>query len=95
MSRRTKKAGATARFGARYGVKIRRQILDVERKMRQAHTCPRCHRPSVHRISTGIWQCRKCDHSFSGGAYLPVSPTRTLGSEGRPPTLKDTTKEAA
>ncbi|AEH25491.1 50S ribosomal protein L37ae [Pyrococcus yayanosii] len=70
----TKKVGSAGRFGARYGLKIRRRVAAVEAKMRQKHTCPVCGRNAVKRISTGIWQCQKCGATFAGGAYLPVTP---------------------
>lgn len=74
MSKRTKKVGSVGRFGPRYGVSIRRQIRDVETRMRAKHVCSVCGAPRVHRISTGIWQCRKCRHTFAGGAYVPETP---------------------
>ncbi len=75
MARRTKKAGSTGRFGPRYGVKIRRRILEVERVRKAPSTCPRCQGPNVRRESSGIWRCRRCGLTFAGGAYKPVVTT--------------------
>ncbi len=74
MAKRTKKAKSVGRFGARYGVKIRRRIREIEVRQKADHPCPSCAAVRVTRISTGIWQCRKCDHKFAGGAYYPETP---------------------
>ncbi|PKK86546.1 MAG: 50S ribosomal protein L37ae [Thermoplasmata archaeon HGW-Thermoplasmata-1] len=71
MSRGTKKAGSTGRYGTRYGVKARKQIKLIEDKQKAAHTCPECGAPKVKRVSTGIWECAKCGYKFAGGAYVP------------------------
>lgn len=71
MAKRTKKAKSAGRFGARYGVRIRRRIREVEQRQKQPHPCPSCGHAKVRRVSTGIWQCRKCDYKFAGGAYVP------------------------
>lgn len=100
MSKRTKKAGSVGRFGARYGVSIRRRIREVESKQHAEHACNSCGAPRVRRISTGIWQCAKCGHTFAGGAYYPETPAyrtaeRTLrdvlekGSAEVPPLEKE------
>ncbi len=73
MAKRTKKVGATGRYGARYGVQARRRVLAVERRQHAKHTCLRCGAPKVRRVSTSIWNCRKCDYTFAGGAYTPVT----------------------
>ncbi|MDF2956597.1 MAG: Ribosomal protein L37AE/L43A [Candidatus Alkanophagales archaeon MCA70_species_1] len=72
---KTKSAG---RFGPRYGLKIRRQVIAIEEQMRAPHKCPRCDRLSVSRIGTGIWKCSKCELVFSGGAYVPETPAGTI-----------------
>ncbi len=82
MARRTRKVGGTGRYGARYGVKGRRQNEVIEKRQHAAHSCPSCGAPRVHRISTGIWQCRKCTHTFAGGAYLPVVTHQSVAAIG-------------
>lgn len=93
MSLRTKKVKSVGRFGARYGVSIRRRIREVEARQKAWHTCPACAAERVKRVSTSIWECRKCGHKFAGGAYMPHTPSynanerlfRELG-EGKLPT---------
>jgi len=71
MTGGTKKVGAAGRFGPRYGVKSRMQVAAMERKQHELHECPRCGQLRVRRISTGVWQCTRCEVIFAGGAYLP------------------------
>ncbi len=78
MAKRTKKGKAAARYGSRYGVKIRHKLRKIEEKQRQWHVCPVCGKKKVRRVSTGIWVCRSCGAKFAGGAYLP---TTTSGRE--------------
>ncbi len=71
---RTKKVGSTGRFGPRYGAKLRRRVLDVERRRHEPHRCPSCAtKGSLKRIAAGVWKCRKCDLVFAGGAYVPFT----------------------
>jgi large subunit ribosomal protein L37Ae len=71
MTKRTKKIGIAGKYGARYGVKIRKQVNNIERKQRKLHQCPRCKYDQVKRVSTGIWKCRHCDLTYASGAYIP------------------------
>ncbi|MHA1130233.1 MAG: 50S ribosomal protein L37ae [Candidatus Helarchaeota archaeon] len=71
MGKRTKKVGITGRFGARYGSTVRKRIKRIEERMKQLHKCPQCQTRAVRRVSVGVWQCRKCDYKFTGGAYIP------------------------
>lgn len=66
---RTKKVGSTGRFGARYGLTIRHRVLAVEKRQKQKYECPSCTKLTVKRAAKGIWSCRKCNHTFAGGAY--------------------------
>jgi large subunit ribosomal protein L37Ae len=71
MTRRTKKVGLAGRYGARYGVRIRKQIQTVEKAKGKSYECPRCRQVAVRRVASGIWKCRRCDLKFAGGAYNP------------------------
>ncbi len=71
MSRGTKKVGRAGRFGPRYGTSVRRRVTEIERKQFKPHACPECLTGRLKRVSTSIWECRKCDHKFAGGAYMP------------------------
>ncbi len=73
MAKRTQKAGATARFGARYGVSVRRNAGSAMAKRSRKYTCPVCQYQKVERQSVGIWTCKKCDHTFAGGAWEPFT----------------------
>lgn len=71
MAKRTKKVGPAGRYQARYGVRARSRVRNVELVQRKKHRCPSCGHLSVKRIGSGIWQCRKCDIKFAGGSYIP------------------------
>lgn len=71
MAKRTKKVGSSGRFQARYGVKARTRVRDVESQQKIKHKCPKCGKNSVKRYGTGIWTCKKCGYKFAGGAYIP------------------------
>jgi len=75
MAKRTKKVGPAGRYQARYGVRARTQIRNVEIHQRQKHICPSCGHKKVKRISTSIWECKKCNTKFAGGAYIPQTET--------------------
>ena len=71
MAKRTKKVGSTGRFQARYGVRSRTRVRNVEILQRAKHICPSCGYRKVKRTDTSIWQCKKCGIKFAGGAYIP------------------------
>jgi len=70
---RTKKVKSAGRFGCRYGRKIRLKVTKVDATSKKYHNCPSCKEVKVKRLSAGIWQCRKCDAKFAGGAYSPIA----------------------
>ena len=71
MAKRTKKVGSAGRFQARYGVRVRTRVRNVEIIQKAKHVCPSCSHKKVKRVSTSIWECGKCGIKFAGGAYHP------------------------
>jgi len=71
MSRRTKKVGISGRYGARYGLRVRKVTMNIEKQQKAKHECPQCSHMAVKRVSKGIWECRKCGYKFAGGAFYP------------------------
>lgn len=71
--KRTTKVGPTRGLGARYGATVRKRYIKVISGLKKAHKCPQCGSESVRRRSVGVWECRKCGLSFTGGAYTPVT----------------------
>ncbi len=70
---RTKKVKMAGRFGARYGIRVRRAIIEIENAQRQKYICKKCGKKAVKRVGTAIWECKSCGYKFAGGAYVPVS----------------------
>ena len=73
MGKRTKKVGPTRGFGPRYGAMVRKRYIKVVTEMKKPHRCPQCGLLRVKRISIGVWKCRKCGFTFTGGAYTPTT----------------------
>ena len=71
--RKTKKVGPARGLGARYGATVRKQYVKVLTEMRKTHKCPQCGSESVRRESVGLWKCKKCGLTFTGGAYTPFT----------------------
>jgi large subunit ribosomal protein L37Ae len=72
---KTRKVGITGKYGARYGSTLRKRTRLILEKMKRDIKCPRCTTTgSIHRVSTGIWHCRKCGAKFTGGAYYIETP---------------------
>jgi len=98
MAKRTKKVGPAGRYQARYGVKARTILRNVELAQRVKHICPSCGHQKVKRIGTSIFQCKKCDIKFAGGAYLPKTESgqnveKMLRGEIEPTEITSKTKE--
>ena len=75
---RTKKVKMAGRFGPRYGIRVRRAIIEIESQQRQRYICKKCGKKAVKRVGTAIWECKSCGYKFAGGAYIPVSPTAKI-----------------
>jgi len=66
----TKKVGASGKFGARYGKKLRENYDKIYRNSKKKYDCPVCAREkSVKRIAFGIWECKRCKTKFASGAF--------------------------
>ena len=73
--RKLKSAGG---FGTRYGRKARRLVAEIEEARDAKHECPSCEYPAVRRIDSSIWSCKKCGHTFTGGAHIPSTSTGSI-----------------
>jgi len=89
MSKGTSKAGTAGRFGARYGVVVRKLTKDIEKIERSRSECPTCHHVAVKRKASGIWECRHCDAKFAAAAYSPVSKKITTKGEELVPEVEE------
>jgi len=67
---KTKKVGSAGRFGVKYGKKIREAVIAIERKQRAKQKCPYCTRMTAKRQAKGVWNCKFCGKTFTGGAYF-------------------------
>jgi large subunit ribosomal protein L37Ae len=72
MYSHTKKVGSLGRYGARVGRKLRYEAVKVETESRKSRSCPTCVRGKVRRMASGIWKCRACSYTFTGGTHIPV-----------------------
>lgn len=84
MSKRTKKVGSTAWMGPRYGIRIRRRVLEIDRAKAKPAACPRCSTLTLQRVASGIFECRRCGTRFASNAYVFQAP----------PAITRATKEA-
>jgi large subunit ribosomal protein L37Ae len=73
MGSRTKKVGPTRGLGPRYGSTVRKRYMKIFKELKKPHPCPQCGLPRVKRESIGVWKCRKCGFTFTGGAYTPIT----------------------
>ncbi len=68
-----KKVGPSRGLGTRYGSTVRKRYTKIMVGLKGKHKCPQCGFNKVRRESVGVWRCKKCDHTFAGGAYTPVT----------------------
>ncbi len=69
MSRRTKSVGSTGWMGAKYGIRVRRRVQDVDRVAKSDFACPKCSTLTVRRVGSGRFKCRRCERTFASDAY--------------------------
>ena len=57
---KTKKVGSSGKFGTRYGMRLRKRWLEVDKKQKALYECPTCKRYStVHYEDDFV--CNKCE----------------------------------
>jgi large subunit ribosomal protein L37Ae len=91
-----KKVGPTRGFGPRYGATVRKRYNKVVAGLKKSHRCPNCGFVKVKRESVGVWKCKKCNYTYTGGAYMPATKLGIIAkraAKGAP--IEETTKEAA
>ncbi len=88
MSKRTKKVGNTGWMGPRYGIRLRRRVLDLDRARGPSAACPRCSTVTVDRVASGVFECRRCGTRFASGAYLFSAPPPITRAERAEPSEK-------
>ncbi|MCI4340039.1 MAG: 50S ribosomal protein L37ae [Thermoplasmata archaeon] len=74
MSKRTKKVGNTGWMGPRYGIRIRRKVLELDRARSLDAACPRCSTVTLSRVASGVFECSRCGVRYASGAYLFQAP---------------------
>ena len=52
-----------------FGKKIRASENAAKKKASKSYKCPSCSRVDVNRVSSGVWQCKKCRKKFASGAF--------------------------
>jgi large subunit ribosomal protein L37Ae len=72
MFSHTKKVGSLGRYGPRVGRKLRYEAVKVEKESRSSRSCPTCQKGTLKRMAPGMWKCRNCSYTFTGGTHIPV-----------------------
>ena len=84
MTQRTKKVGSTGWMGPRYGIRIRRRVLEIDRVRKLPSTCPRCATVTLRRVASGIFECGRCGTRFASNAYVFAPPPPITRTEKEP-----------
>lgn len=89
VGKRTKKVGPTRGLGSRYGATVRKRYIKIAEEMKKPHKCPQCGLPRVKRVSVGLWKCRKCGFTFTGGAYTPTTKVGIVAKRATKGTVEE------
>ncbi len=60
---------AYKRFGARYGLRVKKKLAKIEPGKKGRHKCPYCNYVAAKWVAPGIWHCEKCGSTFTDKAY--------------------------
>merc|ERR1712227_139781 len=70
MAKHTKKVGVVGKYGTRYGASLRKQVKKYEVTQHGRYTCQFCGKDCVKREAVGIWTCKACRKTVTGGAWV-------------------------
>ena len=70
MASKMKKIGAAGKFGAGYGIRVRKEYNKIENIQRKRQISPYYSKGRAKRIAVGIWKCLKTGRIFAGNAYI-------------------------
>ncbi|PSN84629.1 hypothetical protein B9Q13_05035 [Candidatus Marsarchaeota G2 archaeon ECH_B_SAG-G16] len=69
---KTKVVKETGRYGARYGMSLRRRMLKILSERNKKVNCPKCGKiVRMRKLSVGVWKCPRCNYCYAGQAYSP------------------------
>ena len=54
---------------ARYGVGVRKRVDAIYKLRSQKYLCPRCKKPAIKRLYSGVWKCKRCGLEIADNAY--------------------------
>jgi large subunit ribosomal protein L37Ae len=57
-------------FPHRYGASLRKQVKKAEVSQHARYICTFCGKNTVKRKAVGIWECKGCNKTVAGGAYV-------------------------
>ena len=69
MGAKTKKIQSAVKFGAGYGIRVRKNYNKIEDLQRKRQISPFYEKARAKRIAAGIWKCLKTGKIFAGPAY--------------------------
>jgi large subunit ribosomal protein L37Ae len=69
--------------------------MKVMIELKKPHRCPQCGFNRVKRESVGIWKCSKCEYTFAGGAYTPVTKLGVVAKRAAKGAPSEETTQAA
>ena len=74
MGKRTKKVGIMGKYGTRYGAALKKMAKKLNESSAARYICPFCGKEAVRREAVGIWKCKICKRTLTGGAWQMSTP---------------------
>eukprot|EP01012_Entosiphon_sulcatum_P061570 TRINITY_DN8721_c0_g2_i1.p2 TRINITY_DN8721_c0_g2~~TRINITY_DN8721_c0_g2_i1.p2 ORF type:complete len:100 (+),score=20.19 TRINITY_DN8721_c0_g2_i1:26-301(+) len=77
MGKHTEKVGIVGKYGTRFGANMRKRVKKIEQVSHARHYCHFCGKFAFRRKFVGVWHCRPCNRSVTGGAWTLSTPNAT------------------